>query len=166
MYEHMNNTIVVKKFILVAVFIQVITCNAQKIESSWPVKASTFIQGFEHVVNGETLDFLPGLTNGQVALLVRAGTGKQSLEFKSAVVPTDYTEKYVSLVWSAALAKRLQEPAGAFSVYINDKLYLTFNAHRDSLKFQLDSLKPVMLTCLSWQPKLQKAHRMPLATCS
>jgi alpha-mannosidase len=133
MYEHMNNTIVVKKFILVALFVQAFTCNAQKIDASWPVKASTFIQGFEQVVSGETLDFLPGLTNGQVALLVRAGTGKQSLEFKSAVVPAGYSEKYLSLVWSTAIAKRLQEPAGAFSVYINDKLYFTFYAHRDSL---------------------------------
>lgn len=133
MYEHMNNTIVIKKFILAAAFFQVFTCNAQKIEPGWPVKASTFIQGFEQVVNGETLDFLPGLTNGQVALLVRAGSGTQSLEFKSAVIPSGYSEKYVSLVWSAALAKRLQEPAGAFSLYINEKPYFTFYTHRDSL---------------------------------
>lgn len=133
MYEHMNNTIVIKKFILIAAFIQAFTCRAQKIESSWPVKASTYIQGFEQVVKGETLDFLPGLTNGQVALLVRAGSGTQSLEFRSAVVPSNYSEKFVSLVWSAAIAKRLQEPAGAFNLYINDKLYFTFYTHRDSL---------------------------------
>ncbi len=133
MYEHMNNTLVVKKFILVAAFVQAFTCSAQKIDSRWPVKASSFIQGFEQVVNGETLDFLPGLTNGQVALLVRAGTGTQSLEFKSAVVPANYSDKYVTLVWSAALAKRLQEPPGAFNLYLNNKLYFTFYAHHDSL---------------------------------
>lgn len=114
-------------------FVQAFTCTAQKIESRWPVKAAEFIQGFEQVVNGETLDFLPGLTNGQVALLVRAGSGTTSLEFKSAVVPSAYTDTYVSLVWSAALAKRLQEPAGAFSLYLNGKLYFTFHTHRDSL---------------------------------
>lgn len=127
----MYNTL--KKFILLAVFAQAIICSAQTLAPDWPVKATSFIQGFEQVVNGETLDFLPGLTNGQVALLVRAGSGKHSLEFKSAVVPSAYTEKYVSLVWSTAIAKRLQESPGSFNLFINNQLYFTFYAHRDSL---------------------------------
>lgn len=133
MYEHMN-TLVIKNFFLAATFFYTVSCPAQGVDPRWPVKATSFIQGFEQVVGGETLDFLPGLTNGQLALLVRAGSGTTSLEFKSAVVPVDYPDKYVTLVWSAALAKRLQEPSGAFSLYLNNKFLFTFHTHRDSLQ--------------------------------
>lgn len=133
MYEHMNNTIVIKKFILAVACIASISCSAQTIDPRWPVKAKNFIQGFEQVVNGETLDFLPGLTNGQVALLVRAGSGTTSLEFKSAVVPADYQDKYITLVWAAAIAKRLQEPPGSFNLHINGKYFFSFYTHKDSL---------------------------------
>jgi alpha-mannosidase len=100
---------------------------------TWPVKSSQFYQGFEAKVSGEVLDFLPGLTSGQVALLVRAGNGSSTLEFESSIIPQDYNKPYVSLVWSAAISRRLQEPPGSFDVFINNEKKFTFRSHKDSL---------------------------------
>lgn len=101
--------------------------------STWPVKTNTFLQGFEVKLEGETLDFLPGLSNGQVALLVRATDGSSTLEFQSSVVPIDYDKEFVSLVWSAAISRRLQEPPGSFDLYLNGSRQFTFYSHKDSL---------------------------------
>jgi len=131
MYEHMNNVFSKKKFLTAVLLVAVSTCFSQQSDPVWPVKNAGFLQGFELQVAGESLDFLPGLTNGQVALLTRANGS--SLEFQSSVVPGNYNEPYVSLVWSAAISKKLQERPASFRMYINNKEYFTFFTHEDSL---------------------------------
>lgn len=129
----MNKMFSTKKLLVFVLLLGAEVSWAQKTENYWPTRANQFFQGFEVQVSGEVLDFLPGLTNGQVALLTRAGNGTQSLEFQSSVIPSNYSDQYVSLVWSTALAQQLQEPAGSFTLYINNDKYFTFYSHKDSL---------------------------------
>ena len=120
--------------IFLSLFAAVCSFNAfsQQLNSQWPVKNAQFLQGFEVKVRGEVLDFLPGLTNGQVALLVRANPQSQPLEFQSSVVPQDYVAPYISLVWSTAISKQQQQTPGKFVLSINNEPFFTFQAHPDS----------------------------------
>ncbi|MEZ4947538.1 MAG: glycoside hydrolase family 38 C-terminal domain-containing protein [Cyclobacteriaceae bacterium] len=129
----MNNSFSFKKLIFLLFLFPGTHCFSQKTESQWPVKIPNFFQGFEIKISGEELDFLPGLTNGQVALLARASDGSSSLEFKTSVIPTSYSESFVSFVWSAAIGKKLQDQPGTFDLYINNKKSFTFYAHSESL---------------------------------
>lgn len=122
-----------KIFMGIMVWCLPLLAYSQAGSAAWPVKSKTFLQGFEVKVSGETLDFLPGLSNGQVALLIRATDGSSTLEFQSSVVPHDYREEFISFVWSAAISRRLQEPPGSFGLYINEEKRFTFFSHKDSL---------------------------------
>lgn len=133
MFEHMNKILHLRFFILFSVGLTDYTGFAQKIQPDWPTKNPTFLQGFEIKQQGEVLDFLPKLGRGNVALLTRANKDSKPLEFQTAVIPADYKEEYISFVWSTAISKRLQEPAGSFTLYINNEKYFTFYSHKDSL---------------------------------
>ena len=151
MYEHMNKLFLTKYRILFFLALFASQSFAQSNINYWPTKNNTFFQGFEVQVSGEILDFLPGLTNGQVALLVRANDSHQSLEFQSSIIPSTYEEEYVSLVLSAAIAKRLQEPAGEFTLHVNGTEYFKFHTHSDS-------------TSASWNLKSGKVELSFVAT--
>lgn len=134
MFEHMNKrNSKLKFYILVSLISLVQVSTAQLTDQRWPTKNNAFLQGFEVEVSGERLDFLPGLTNGQVALLARATDGNNMLEFKTATIPANYNKDFVSFVWSAAIGQSLQDPSGSFDFYIDNEKYFTFKNHVDSL---------------------------------
>lgn len=101
-------------------------------DSQWPVKNTPFFQGFEQKVSGTELDFLPGLTNGQVALLARAKDGENMLEFKTSIVPLNFESANASFVWSASSSKSLTNNPGKFDFYFNEEKLFTFQNHADS----------------------------------
>ncbi|MCE7864350.1 MAG: glycosyl hydrolase family 38 [Bacteroidetes bacterium CHB5] len=134
MFEHMNNILHVRFYILFLAELLSFTGFSQERLSDWPVKNANFLQGFELKLQGEVLDFLPQLGPGNIALLTRANKNSQSLQFQTAIIPAVNHDEYLSFVWGAAISRRLQEPAGSFTVYINDEKYFTFYSHKDSLE--------------------------------
>lgn len=134
MYEHMNNIYSRFKFhILASLVLLTHFASAQVVNEKWPVVSPPFHQGFEQKVSGVELDFLPGLTNGQVALLARAKKGENELEFKTSLVNENYKQDVVSFVWSTSTSATLtKDNPGQFDFYFNDELLFTFKNHQDS----------------------------------
>jgi hypothetical protein len=134
MYEHMNKVKLNLKFSLAVIpLLLAHTLMAQTVNDKWPVKSQPFHQGFEQKVSGVELDFLPGLTNGQVALLARAKKGENVVEFKTSLIEENYKNQMVSFVWSTSTSAALiKESPGQFDFYFNDELLFTFKNHIDS----------------------------------
>lgn len=106
---------------------------AQTVDENWPVLSLPFHQGFEQKVSGVELDFLPGLTNGQVALLGRAKKGENEVEFKTSLITDNYQQDMASFVWSTSTsATHAQDIQGEFDFYFNENLMFTFKNHKDS----------------------------------
>ncbi|MFT7029116.1 MAG: alpha-mannosidase [Marinoscillum sp.] len=134
MSEHMNNINLHLKICMISLILMFSTfAAAQTINENWPVISSPYYQGFEQKVSGVELDFLPGLTNGQVALLARANKGENEISFKTSLIENDYQDEIASFVWSTSMSAALtKEPPGQFDFYFNDQLLFTFENHQDS----------------------------------
>ncbi len=134
MSEHMNNINLNLKFHMMAIILIVSHISfAQAPNENWPVISTPYHQGFEQKISGVELDFLPGLTNGQVALLARAKKGENEVVFKTSLIDKEYQEQMASFVWSTSTSATLnQDNPGKFDFYFNEQLLFTFTNHQDS----------------------------------
>ncbi|MCD6376921.1 MAG: hypothetical protein J7L94_15445 [Caldisericaceae bacterium] len=81
------------------------------------------VEGFQHKISGQELNYSFFLPNVDRALITRATDGTMAIEWQSAPLPSKL-EGQVLLVWAAGQGVNLgQQP---FDLYLNDRYVLTF----------------------------------------
>jgi hypothetical protein len=109
--------------------------NGQEVSESkdlWPVKSSSFLQGFDETVDGTALDFFPFLEPGNVVLYLGENGKYPTFTFRTQEIPMNYPEDMVTFVFQVGYANTSPdlEPS-TFKVSINGEDLLTLKSFKD-----------------------------------
>ena len=113
------------------VFNLAMSSNAQEIRALkdlWPVKGSSFYQGFGKTISGTQLDFFPFLDDGNISLYLGENGKYKSFEFQTERIPADYDEPFITFIWESGIARSVDPDKSEFRVSLNGSELVTFNS--------------------------------------
>ncbi len=98
----------------------------------WPLRSSTFYQGFDKVVDGTALDFFPFLEPGNVVLYLGENGKYPFFELTTEKLPADYQEEIASFIFHIGYAntKGDLEPS-KFNILIDDAQFVSIETYKD-----------------------------------
>jgi putative alpha-1,2-mannosidase len=87
------------------------------------------VSGYAKSISGETFGYHSSHPLAKVALISRAGTGKQAIAWETQAVPQQVTEPFVTFVWLAGVAQG--KGAHRFELTVDGTLWFTFTTAKD-----------------------------------
>ena len=117
-----------KLFFLLIVLSGFIQAKAQ--ESPTFGKNERLLQGFEKKVSGTDFWYHSAIPNVHESMLIRANNGKQSMEWKTESVPSDFNSEYATFVWLASMGCNVANVR--MDMEINGKPIFEFYTERTS----------------------------------
>ena len=125
---------VFRLFSISLILLGALSLNAQQIKelnNLWPVKGSSFYQGFNTSISGTELDFFPFLEAGNIALYLGENGKYTSFEMETEAIPTDYDEPFITFIWSCGIAKSVEPEKSEFMVTLNEDELVTINSQME-----------------------------------